>query len=67
MISFKRSDNIQGKIKNIVVTGDMKFADSETGERIDLAEILFTVFDGEPFDMAVAQKKDKDVTPTDEE
>lgn len=66
MISFKRQDTVSGKIKNIFVTGDMKFADSETGEQINLAEILFTVFDGMPFDMTVTQKNDKDVTPTEE-
>lgn len=66
MINVKRTTGTTVKAKDIVVTGDGKFADSETGEYINLADILFNAFNGLPFSATFVQKADEDVTPTEE-
>ena len=61
MISFKQNRGITGTIKGVTVVNG-HFADSETGEFFDLADMLEKVYgSGEVFDIKTTQKKDEDI------
>lgn len=63
MIKFSKSGNISGKFKNIAVVNN-NFVDYETGEVIDLISIISQVVGEQPFDMALTQKSETDITPS---
>lgn len=60
MASFKKSTSINGKFKNVVCTGD-SFVDEETGEEIDLADILYKIYGGASIDISTSYKEDTDI------
>lgn len=63
MANFKKSITTTGKFKMIAVENGI-FVDTETGEQIQIAEILEDVYgSGQPFDLSVTQKSDDDITP----
>lgn len=61
MAKFKRSTNLSGKIENIISNGDM-FIDGETGEEINLFEILNSVYGNTPFSISTSQKIDEELS-----
>lgn len=60
MAQFKKTTNITGKYKTISVVGG-QFVDFETGEQIDLAEQLSSVYGEEPFSLSTSNKVDFDI------
>lgn len=57
---FKRNITTSGKFKNVVSNGN-GFMDSDTGELIPLAEILYNVYGDTPFDLSTSQKSDEEL------
>ena len=57
MIKVKKSESTTLKGKALVII-DNKFSDFETGEVIDLVQILKDTFGESPFDITAIQKTD---------
>ena len=66
MANFKRTTNTNGKFKMLAVVGGNNFIDYETGEVVDVADIIGKCMGEEPFDLSVTQKSETDITPTNE-
>ena len=62
MIKFSKSTTTKGTIKGIATNGDV-FMDDETGELIDLAAILYSVYGDRAIDISTSMKFDDEVTP----
>lgn len=60
MAQFKKTTNITGKYKAITVVNGT-FVDFETGEQVDLADQLFSVYGTEPFSLSTSNKIDVDI------
>lgn len=60
MANFKRTTSLSGKFKNVVSNGET-FIDAETGEEINVCEILNKVYGSNPFDISTSYKADEDV------
>ena len=66
MANFKRTTNTNGKFKMLAVADGNNFIDYETGEVVDVADIIGKCMGEEPFDLSVTQKSETDITPTNE-
>ena len=66
MASFKRTTNTNGKFKMLAIAGENNFVDYETGEIVDVADIIGKCMGKEPFDLSVTQKSETDITPANE-
>lgn len=60
-MAFKKSVNITGKYKSVFVDEEMNFVDLETGESIDLAENLRTIYGDNAFSISTSFKDDVDL------
>lgn len=61
MASFKKSISTNGTFKMLAVQ-DGIFLDTETGEVINVADIIESALgSGQPFDLKVSQKDEKDI------
>lgn len=60
MASFKRSVNLSGKFKGLMIV-EGNFVDTETSEIIDVADILGKVYGNNAFDLSTSYKSDEDV------
>ena len=65
MANFKRTLNTNGKFKMLAIVDGKQFIDYETGEVIDVPEIIGRCMGKEPFDLSVTQKSETDITPDD--
>ena len=63
MANFKRTTNTNGKFKMLAIAGGNNFIDYETGEVVDVADIIGKCMGEEPFDLNVTQKSETDITP----
>ena len=63
MANFKRTTNNNAKFKMLAVADGSNFIDYETGEVVDVADIIGKCMGEEPFDLSVTQKFETDVTP----
>lgn len=67
MANFKKSISINGTFKSIAIS-DGNFFDMETGEIINVAEIIESAIgSNQEFDLKVSTKNDTDITPSDGE
>lgn len=60
MGQFKKTSNISGKIKGLMIH-DGVFINAETGERIDVVKQLQSVYGDETFDLSTSLKIDEDI------
>lgn len=65
MANFKRTLNTNGKFKMLAIADGNKFIDYETGELVDVPDIISKCMGGEPFDLSVTQKSETTITPDD--
>ncbi len=63
MANFKRTLNTNGKFKMLAIADGNNFIDYETGELVDVANIIGKCLGEEPFDLSVTQKSETDITP----
>ena len=64
MANFKRTLNTNGKFKMLAIAEGNNFIDYETGEVVDVADIIGKCLGEEqPFDLSVTQKSETDITP----
>jgi len=66
MANFKRTTNTNAKFKMLAVADGNDFIDYETGEVVDVANIISKCMGEEPFDLSVTQKSETDITPDNE-
>ena len=60
MASFKKSINLTGAYKELVVENGA-FVDPETGEEVDVVGQLEKIYKGQPFSMKTVSKFDEDL------
>ena len=65
MANFKRTLNTNGKFKMLAIADGNKFIDYETGELVDVPDIISKCMGEEPFDLSVTQKSETTITPND--
>lgn len=63
MANFKRTTNTNGKFKMLAIADGNNFVDYETGEIVNVADIIGKCMGKEPFDLNVTQKSETDITP----
>ena len=66
MAKFKRTTNTNGRFKMLAIADGNKFIDYETGEFVDVPDIIGKCVGEEPFDLSVTQKSETDITPENE-
>ena len=66
MANFKRTLNTNCKFKMLAVADGNNFIDHETGEVVNVANIIGKCLGEEPFDLSVTQKYETDITPENE-
>ena len=64
MANFKRTLNTNGKFKMLAIADGNNFIDYETGEAVNVANIIGQCLGEEPFDLSVTQKSETDITPS---
>ena len=67
MANFKRTLNTNGKFKMLAIADGNKFIDYETGEFVDVPDIIGKCMGEQPFDLSVTQKSETDITPENSE
>ena len=65
MANFKRTTNNNAKFKMLAIADGNKFIDFETGEFVDVPQIINKCMGEEPFDLSVTQKSESDIAPND--
>lgn len=60
MAKFTKTRTIKGNYKGVVIT-DGQFVDAESGEQINLAEELQSVYGENAFDITTSLKTDEDI------
>ena len=62
--SVKRNKGVTAKFKAFSVTGDRNFLDTESGELVNVADVIAkTIGEDIPVDISVTIKQEDDVTP----
>ena len=67
MANFKRTTNNNAKFKMLAIADGNKFIDFETGEFVDVPQIINKCIGEEPFDLSVTQKSETDIAPVNKE
>jgi len=62
MANFKCTSNTNGKFKMLAIADGNKFIDYETGEFVDVANIINKCVGNEPFDLSVTKKTETEIT-----
>lgn len=60
--SIKKSGTTTAKFKMLAVADGKNFVDYETGEIVDVADVIAKAMGGEPFDMQATTKTEEDIT-----
>lgn len=60
MATFKKKISVAGVFKNLTCNGD-DFIDYETGEVVQVCEILHHVYGDAPFDISSSRKEEDDI------
>lgn len=64
--SVKQTRGVSAKFKSFSVTGDRTFLDNESGELVNIADVIAkTIGEDVPVDISVTLKSEDDVTPED--
>lgn len=62
--SVKRSKQTSAKFKAFAVDGDRNFIDTESGEFVNVADVIAKTFgEDTPVDVSVSLKSEDDITP----